>query len=575
LKRALFVVPFVLQFALLDVVMRSAWDARAIVGLLESVVLWTVVAMLATTRARRGAAAIVAAAFFVAQIFVHRYYRVPLDVQVAASALHAWKDVQPLIVRSLPALLGAVAVAAAAGYTLLTLARIPRPSRFAIAPLALCGLFGPPMRNATPEIRAIHAFSALKKEPPQERVTSVPLPPLHADAAELPAILVILTESVRADDYGLATSPETAEATRGRVDFKEMRAVSSYTAVSLSAVLTARSQEGPRESILAAPNLFDFAKAVRDGSGRKAHVVYYSAQSEEVFETKDVRAAVDRFVTIETLLGHPLEDDEDIVRTSLDALVVDRFLADLPKMPRATVAVLHLIGTHAPYHFTEADARFAPWDRVVAWSRLASLRNAHRNSIVAQDHAIARAVRAFEQHAKGGPYLVAYTSDHGEAFGEHGAIHHGQNLYDEQVHVPAWVTGALVTPALADTGSKFVTHLDLLPTLLDAMGLWDNFAVRSARAKMAGRSLLRRLERGGPVAVTNCTGMFPCPVNTWGLFDADRKLVAQTWDGSWACLAIEPGIGEVTAPADDSGCARLREVSRTTFPRLPNGQPNR
>lgn len=576
--RTLLLVPFVVQFALLDVLVhaRSTWDASAFVGLAESVVLWSVLALLATTRARRIAVAVFAATLLVAQIFVHRYYRVPLDVQVAASALHAWKDVQPVLVRSLAAIVAAIAVASAIGYALLAHAGVPRVNRLVFAPLAACGLFGPPMRSATPDLRAVHALSALRREPARARVTSVPMPPLHADTQELPALLVVLTESVRADDYDVATSPETTEATRGRVDLAQMRAVSSYTAVSLSAILTGRSQEGARDAILAAPNLFDFAKAARDTRGRHAHVAYYSAQSEEVFETKDVRAAVDSFVTVETLLGHPMEDDEDIVKTSLDALVVDRFVADLPKMPKGVVAVLHLIGTHAPYHFTDGDVRFAPWDRVVAWSRLASLRNAYRNSIVAQDRSIARAVRAFAEHAKGAPWLVVYTSDHGEAFGEHGAIHHGQNLYDEQVHVPAWVTGSLATRALADNAGAFVTHLDVLPTVLDAMGLWDNFAVRGAREKMGGRSLLRPLPaRAEPIPVTNCTGMFPCPVNTWGVFHADRKLVAQTWDTGWTCLAIEPGIGEVAASSDDSSCARLRDASRTTFPRLPNGQPNR
>jgi hypothetical protein len=431
------------------------------------------------------------------------------------------------------------------------------------------------MRSATPELRAVHALTALRREPARSRVTSVPMPPLHVETAELPAVLLVLTESVRADDYDLATSSETAEATRGRVDLVQMRAVSSYTAVSVSALLTARSQEGARDAILAAPNLFDFAKAARDTRGRRAHVAYYSAQSEEVFETKDVRTAVDSFVTVETLLGRPLDDDEEIVKQPLDQMIVDRFVADLWKMPKSVVAVLHLIGTHAPYHFGDADARFAPWDRTVAWSRLAPLRNASRNAIVAQDRAIARAVRAFEEHAKGAPWLVVYTSDHGEAFGEHGAIHHGQNLYDEQVHVPAWITGSLATRALSENAGAFVTHLDVLPTVLDAMGLWDNFAVRGARDKMAGRSLLRPLGRAEPIPVTNCTGMFPCPVNTWGVFHGDRKLVAQTWDGGWTCLAIEPGIGEVAASADDSSCARLREASRVTFPRLPNGQPNR
>src|SRR5207253_6768378 len=32
--------------------------------------------------------------------------------------------------------------------------------------------------------------------------------------------------------------------------------------------------------------------------------------------------------------------------------------------------------------------------------------------------------------------LLVVTGDHGEAFGEHGSIGHGQDLYEEQVHVP-------------------------------------------------------------------------------------------------------------------------------------------
>src|SRR4051812_38700905 len=82
--RSLFIVPFAVQFAALDVAMRtrSAWDGRAVVGLVESVVLWATLALLATTRTRRVVLAFAAAALLVVQLFVHRYYRVPLDVQV-------------------------------------------------------------------------------------------------------------------------------------------------------------------------------------------------------------------------------------------------------------------------------------------------------------------------------------------------------------------------------------------------------------------------------------------------------------------------------------------------------------
>src|SRR5581483_8598960 len=115
----------------------------------------------------------------------------------------------------------------------------------------------------------------------------------------------------------------------------------------------------------------------------------------------------------------------------------------------------------------------------------------------------------------------------------------GQNLFDEQVHVPAWIasSGAL-QGSLAENADRFTTHLDLLPTMLDALGLWDNFAVAPHRAAMRGKSLLRAWEPRGPIPVTNCTGMFPCPLNTWGVYEDDRKLVARIYDGGWTCLAL-------------------------------------
>jgi hypothetical protein len=156
------------------------------------------------------------------------------------------------------------------------------------------------------------------------------------------------------------------------------------------------------------------------------------------------------------------------------------------------------------------------------------------------------------------------------------------------VHVPAWILagrGALAPAqeaALEDHARRFVTHLDVLPTLLDAMGLWDNFAVAPYRAAMRGKSMLRPWEPRGAIPVTNCTGMFPCPINTWGVYEDDKKLVARIYDGGWTCLALggppgPPGVGsaERAAADDDPACPRLHDVSKRTFALLPNGQPNR
>ncbi len=562
-----------LAFALQFVAMGIAFGMRAdAASAAASGAMWALGVVVASrSRAARVIVAALAAALAVVPVHVFRYYHAPLDVQVAATAIHAWNDVRAVLSRAMGSVVLASLAAFAVEYALLAAASRaafrPRPAAGALAAVAVVALFAVRPRDATPDIRGVHALRAFadRRDPPP--VGAVALPPLHADRDELPSILLVLTESVRASDYDRTTAP--ASSAPGRVDLREMRSVSSYTAVSLSAILTGRSQEGSREDVLRAPSLFDFAHAARDGRGRRPTIAYLSAQSAEVFETKDVRAAVDRFATIETFTGkEEVPDDQSADFWVFDW--VDRHLAELPS-PR--VVVLHLIDTHAPYWLDDDDAPFRPYDHVVAWSRMDALHNAYKDAIYTQDRRLSRVIRAFVEQERG-PWLVAFTSDHGEAFGEHGAIHHGQNLFDEQVHVPAWIASSGVAQgSLAENASRFTTHLDFLPTILDAMGLWENFAVAPHRAAMRGRSLLRAWEPRGPIPVTNCTGMFPCPLNTWGVYEDDKKLVARIYDGGWTCLAL--GASERPADPGDPACARLREISKRTFPLLPNGEPNR
>jgi len=639
---ALALVLFASQFVIEDRVLSAGlpwtrargFDAALSLALGFVALTVTVAPPRSRSRARtllRGVVAATWAAVLVLQAMVFRYYHAPLDVQVAASALHAWHDVRGVLVRALPVAALTTALVAVAEYQLLRLAVCALPSRtapegrrsvhrkatavviaVAVAVVWAGLLRGSGPRHATPEVRAVHALDALASRHRVDRGVShgttpaATLPPLLTERA-LPDVLFVLTESVRASDYLTqgdgATAPETARVTRGRVDLRQLRAVSSYTAVSVSAILTGASQEGPRARILALPSMFDLAHAARDPAGASPTVLYFSAQSATVFEADHVRATVDRFVTVETLHGHDVEDDADYAQLPLDREIVDAFLDELPRHPagqgrsahRPLFAVLHLVSTHAPYFVDPARAPFRPYGHVVTWAGMPELHAAYRNAIVAQDALVARAIEAFVARAGSRPWLVVLTSDHGEAFGENGAIHHGQNLMDEQVHVPAFVAyggGALDAAqarALADHTDRFVTHLDLLPTVLDAMGLGDNPAVAAARARavggggggaarlVPGRSLLRPHAPRPPLPVTNCTGMFPCPLDTWGLYEEDRKLVARRWDPGWSCLALTAqgeGPAERASPSDPA-CDRLRAASRIVFPTLPNGAPNR
>lgn len=314
-------------------------------------------------------------------------------------------------------------------------------------------------------------------------------------------------------------------------------------------------------------------------------------------------------MTLETLLGHDVDDEGPEFDKGYDGLLAARFVHDESAHRGPGVTMLHFASTHVPYFVDEAHAPFRPYTRRVSWSDMPALHNAYKNSILAQDVHVAACVAAFVRAQRGGPWIVLFTSDHGEAFGEHGGIHHGQNLRAEQVRVPAWLAsggGALTDAELAaarDHRGRVLSHLDVLPTLLDGFrgGVGDDGdtdgdrergtdvgADRDADRNMdvdggirdgrLGRSLLRPAVAMPPLPVTNCTTFFPCPLDTWGLRSGELEILAQPWDQDWQCHRLDTsaaGTDDEALPAETPGCVALRVASQRVFPTRPGGKPNR
>lgn len=81
------------------------------------------------------------------------------------------------------------------------------------------------------------------------------------------------------------------------------------------------------------------------------------------------------------------------------------------------------------------------------------------------DRILAGLFRALEELNLEEDTIVVITSDHGEAFGEHGHIGHSRSVYDEYVHVPLIFRG----PGIIQAGQRFdrqISLVDIAPTLL-------------------------------------------------------------------------------------------------------------
>ncbi len=169
---------------------------------------------------------------------------------------------------------------------------------------------------------------------------------------------------------------------------------------------------------------------------------------------------------------------------------------------------LHTYRIHSPY----TDTRFAaalPSGRIgnefgdQDWDRLGNdissdeeryVEALYDGNIADADRAVGEVLDGLRRDGQLEHTLVAVTSDHGESFWEHGAWRHGQNLYDEQIHVPLilHLPEALARRLGVAPGTVIrdqVRMVDLYPTLLDLAGVPLDHPVQ-------GRSLVPLLTGG-------------------------------------------------------------------------------
>ncbi len=112
--------------------------------------------------------------------------------------------------------------------------------------------------------------------------------------------------------------------------------------------------------------------------------------------------------------------------------------------------------------------------------------------------------------------IVVVTSDHGEAFFEHGTAGHGHFVWEEETRVPLlfYAPGLLPPRVVAEP----VGLVDLVPTVLDLVGL-------PVPAGLDGRSLAGALEHGSPLPLDRALYVEPAPGAFRAVRDARWKIV--------------------------------------------------
>lgn len=394
--------------------------------------------------------------------------------------------------------------------------------------------------------------------------TPAPVPRVAAEPRR--SVLMVVTESVRGADVCSApagaddcpTNPYTNALLPDRIGLMQMRALDSTTAVSLAVLWAGLPPTASREALHTAPLLWEYAHAAGFDTAYWTAQNMFFANSGTWLEG----LPVSRWVS-----ATDLDADATYEVGADDGKLVDVVLRDLPGMGEPFVGVVHLSNTHFPYVIDDSDAPFQPQSHAFGAGDTLKVRNRYLDAIRRQDAIVARLVRGVRAMPGGDHVAIVFVSDHGEQIRERGAIGHTWGVYDEEVRVPFWIDaprGMLdehKEESLRALRDVPVTQLDVLPTVLDLMGVWDVPQIASFRRDMPGQSLLRGGTPERPVVLTNCSDLFACAFKNWGAMHGGRKLVATQNDSRWHCFDVLEDPREKTDLGEDA-CSDLRELAQ-------------
>ena len=166
---------------------------------------------------------------------------------------------------------------------------------------------------------------------------------------------------------------------------------------------------------------------------------------------------------------------------------LDQWLGVQPAAQR-TFAFINLLEAHEPYltdsvvtprlrdwleyarcrqdHFSCATGHWTPSEK-----DLTILRRLYRHMISVIDRRLAAFVDVYRERGRWDNTLMVLTSDHGQAFGEHGILFHTLRIDEGEIRIPLWVR--YPDSPLVGEGVGWASLIDVAPTVLRAAGAPD------------------------------------------------------------------------------------------------------
>ncbi len=383
---------------------------------------------------------------------------------------------------------------------------------------------------------------------------AAPPAPTAPPAAARPDVVLVVLDAARPDHfgvygYGRDTTPRIDRLAAGSLTFRDALAECPYTACSMPNLLAGLSfvQHGVVER---GQRLADEAETLAEALSELGYLTLGYTGNPNSSKATGSAQGFDEFHEIWRLASgrdrtHP---------AFLTARVAGRLEQGLGAAPLFLFA--HYVPPHEPY---DPDPEFdlfgdPDYDGPVTgeqrfvqsvFAREVELDHDDLGELVAlydgnlrmADHAVGRLIEALERAGRWRDTLFVLTSDHGEAFAEHGVLGHNETIHEEMVRVPLIVRlPGGERPAGVELG-RLATLGDVMPTILARLGQAPPAAVRGrdllAPAPADRAVLLRSSHEAGTI---------------FGLRAPRWKLMARapaSWDPGWLRLFdLEEDPGE-------------------------------
>jgi glucan phosphoethanolaminetransferase (alkaline phosphatase superfamily) len=570
-------------------------------ALVESMVVWGL--LLYAACRQRGSGRVVAAVLFAAfgtfaiggQTYFFQQYGAYLNTDVSVFATNfresvinqLFADFANYLRAKLPILVLTLALVWL-GRRAMRPRRLPATVATWLAPLVLAGSFVVPTQHrhvqaSTPDVLYLNAIGGLlatqfgfteqsNQLRPRLRA-SLPVPPLAiAPGTPKRNVLFVILESVRADATCIEHDPEcrrtaaTNDAFPDRFPFTNMRSVDSCTAISLAVLWSGLNSTDSRDNLHTWPLLFDYAKAAGYDTA------YWTSQN---MLFGNVRLWVKNLGVRKFVSATELDPTADLDMGAPEQYLAARVNAEFGELREPFLAVIQTSNVHYPYYVNRKGPEpFQPATTSKAPEDNPHFFNYYQNAVYQEDQHLARILRHVRESEAGARTVIVYTSDHAEAFREHGQMGHTFSIFEEETHVPMWIDappGTLTDDEIRSLRQKrnaYLFHIDLAPTVLDLLGVGDAPGIAEYRTRMHGHSLLRPELSEQVVPMTNCGGVWSCAFENWGAMQKNLKLEARSWDPGWKCYDVAADPDELQT-IDLERCHGLLDAAMSTYGRLP------